>query len=98
SNATHERRVTRALEAIGVPVTSAAALVPEIREYERLATTVANAFLLPRVGEYLRALARGAAGADVQIVLSHGGTAPPDPATRSRAARSSCTATRPTVR
>jgi len=82
SNATHEQRVTRALEAIGVPVTSAAALVPEIREYERLATTVANAFLLPRVGEYLRALARGAAGADVQIVLSHGGTAPPEQAAR----------------
>src|SRR5262249_40647409 len=73
SNASHEERLVRALEAVGVPVTSAARLVPEIREYERLATTVANAFLLPRVGRYLEALAEAAGGADVQIVLSHGG-------------------------
>ena len=78
----HERRLSAALRALGVPVTSAAELVPEIREYERLATTVANAFLSPRVGDYLRALGDGAAGADMQIVLSHGGTAPPEQAAR----------------
>jgi N-methylhydantoinase A len=78
----HERSLARALEKLHVPVTSAAELVPEIREYERLATTVANAFLAPRVGEYLRTLAAGAAGADLQIVLSHGGTAPPEQAAR----------------
>jgi N-methylhydantoinase A len=78
----HEKRLTRALEKLGVPVTSAAELVPEIREYERLATTVANAFLAPRVSAYLRALAAGAADADLQIVLSHGGTAPPAQAAR----------------
>jgi N-methylhydantoinase A len=78
----HERRLAAALGALGVPVTSAAALVPEIREYERLATTVANAFLAPRVSGYLEDLARGLSGADIQIVLSHGGTAPPEQAAR----------------
>src|SRR5262249_58912862 len=80
SDASHEHRIARALAPLGVPVTCAADLVPEIREYERLATTVANAFLSPRVSGYLRALASGAGGADVQIVLSHGGTAPPEQA------------------
>jgi N-methylhydantoinase A len=78
----HERRLARALERLGVPVTSAAELVPEIREYERLATTVANAFLAPLVGTYLHTLAAGAAGAVMEIVLSHGGTAPPEQAAR----------------
>lgn len=82
ANPAHERRMTRALAALGVPVTSAAALVPEIREYERIATTVANAFLVPRVSTYLIRLAAGARGADIQIVLSHGGTAPPVQAAR----------------
>ena len=58
----HERRLTRALGALGVPVTSATELVPEIREYERLATTVANAYLIPRMGHYLRDIAAGGRG------------------------------------
>ena len=78
----HERRLARALEQLRVPVSAAAELAPEIREYERLATTVANAFLAPRVGDYLRTLAEGAGGAAIQIVLSHGGTAPPEQAAR----------------
>jgi N-methylhydantoinase A len=71
----HERRVARALAALGVPVTAATDLCPEIREYERFATTVANAYLVPRVARYLGALAT-AAGAGFEVVLSHGGTAP----------------------
>ncbi len=72
----HERRLARALGSLGVPVTSAVQLVPEIREYERLATTVANAYLVPRMRNYLRQLAAGSRGASLQICLSHGGTAP----------------------
>jgi N-methylhydantoinase A len=82
SNPAHERRLTRALAILGVPVTCATELVPEIREYERLATTTANAFLVPRVSHYLHALAAGARAAEVQITLSHGGTAPPEQAAR----------------
>jgi N-methylhydantoinase A len=72
----HERRVERALARLGVPVTSSSRLSPEIREYERTATTVIDAYLAPRVGRYLEGLARGTA-ARIEIMLSHGGTAPP---------------------
>lgn len=77
----HERRLARAARALGLPVTSSADLCPEIREYERFATTVTNAYLLPRVGRYLAALERATRGR-LEIVLSHGGTAPPDAAAR----------------
>ena len=77
----HERRLARALAASGIPVTRSSELVPEYREYERLATTVTNAYLAPRVAGYLRRLARGTP-AHLEVVLSHGGTAGPAAAAR----------------
>ena len=64
-----------------VPVTCSSQLCPEVREFERFATTVANAYLMPRISTYLRALAAGTA-AGLEIVLSHGGAAPPALAAR----------------
>jgi N-methylhydantoinase A len=75
SNPAHERRLERLLRPLGVPISRASALCPEIREYERFATTAANAFLAPRVSGYLGALARARRGR-IDVVLSHGGTAP----------------------
>jgi N-methylhydantoinase A len=77
----HERALGRALRGLKVPVTLSAELCPEVREYERFATTVTNAYLMPRVAGYLRGLARGTP-ARLEIVLSHGGTAPPELAAR----------------
>ena len=77
----HERRLERALAGSGLPITRSSKLCPEIREYERFATTVTNAYLMPRVGAYLGALARGTR-AGLEVVLSHGGTAPPAAAAR----------------
>ena len=77
----HERRLTRALATLGVPVSASSHLAPEYREYERLATTVTNAYLAPRIAGYLGRLARGT-GARLEIVLSHGGTAPAAAAAR----------------
>jgi N-methylhydantoinase A len=77
----HERRLVRALEGLGVPVSRSSALAPEYREYERLATTVTNAYLAPRVAGYLGRLARGTR-ARLEVVLSHGGTATPAVAAR----------------
>ena len=71
----NERALERALRGLGVPVTRSSELCPEVREYERFATTVANAFLVPRVAAYLFALA-SRAGRGLEIMLSHGGTAP----------------------
>ncbi len=77
----HERRLARALASLGVPLSVSSELVPEIREYERFATTVANAVLQPRVAGYLRAIAEATRGR-IEVVLSHGGTAPPVQAAR----------------
>ena len=77
----HERLLARAMRALGVPVSVSSELAPEIREYERFATTVANAFLAPRMAAYMGALAGSGRGA-FEIVLSHGGTAPPAQAAR----------------
>jgi hypothetical protein len=55
----HERRVVaRARERLPAAFCSAShEVLPEFREYERLSTTVVNAYVGPRVQRYLRALA-----------------------------------------
>ena len=73
ADASHERRLARALKTLGVPVTTSSDLCPEIREVERLATTVTNAYIEPRVHANLTRIARGTR-ARVEVVLSHGGT------------------------
>ena len=77
----HERALARALREAGANVTASSELCPEIREFERLATTVTNAYLVPRVARYVESLAR-ACGPGLEIVLSHGGTAAPEEAAR----------------
>jgi N-methylhydantoinase A len=77
----NERALGRALARLGVPVTLSSELCPEVREYERFSTTVANAYLAPRMSHYLEALARGSRGT-IEVMLSHGGTAPPAIAAR----------------
>jgi len=58
ANPEHERRVGALLaEALpGVPVTLSSEVCPEIREYERLSTACANAYVQPRMAGYLSAL------------------------------------------
>lgn len=72
----HERRMARALRAAGLTVCTSSDVSPEFREFERIATTAVNAYLLPRVSRYIERIAAGPS-ARVEIVLSHGGTAPP---------------------
>jgi N-methylhydantoinase A len=76
AHAAHERRMARALRAAGLTVCASSEVSPEFREYERIATTVVNAYLLPRVSRYIGRIAAGPSRR-VEIVLSHGGTAPP---------------------
>src|SRR5215468_1294138 len=63
-NPTHEQRIARALRAAlpGVEVSLSCEVQPEFREYERLSTTVLNAFLQPVVSRYVAHL-QGAIGA-----------------------------------
>ena len=58
-NAAHEARVREILNAglPGVAVSVSHEVCPEIREYERTSTTVANAYVQPLMATYLRKLA-----------------------------------------
>jgi N-methylhydantoinase A len=55
----HERRVGAALRQAlpGVHVSLSCEVLPELREYERCATTVCDGYLTPRLAAYLRSLA-----------------------------------------
>ncbi len=62
---------------LGVPVCCSHAVSGEFREYERISTTVLNAYLTPVVERYLRNLQQRAAGAGlpdrVEVMRSSGG-------------------------
>jgi N-methylhydantoinase A/oxoprolinase/acetone carboxylase beta subunit len=56
----HEREVADRLRARGMDVTCSHEVSPEFREYERMVTTVVNAYLRPACRDYLRSLATAA--------------------------------------
>jgi N-methylhydantoinase A len=68
----HERRLGRALAGRGLHVTLSSALLREYREYERVATTTANAYVGPIVERHLRALTAAVRGR-VRVMQSSGG-------------------------
>ena len=76
---THERAVAAALRALrpDLPVSLSSEVQPEFREYERLSTTVLNAYLQPVMSRYIAALEGGvravSPGAKVGINQSSGG-------------------------
>ncbi len=73
-NPENERVVAAALRALQLPLSVSHEILPEFREYERLATVVINAYLIPTMGEYLKRLERGSGAAGrVYVMQSSGG-------------------------
>lgn len=72
ANPAHERLLARALADLRVPVSLSHSLVREYREYERLSTTVINAYVSPVVTRHLRSLGRGVRGR-LRVMQSNGG-------------------------
>ncbi|MBI4564413.1 MAG: hydantoinase/oxoprolinase family protein [Planctomycetes bacterium] len=66
----HERQVA---SAIRLPVAVSSDLLPEYREYERLTTTVLNAYVMPVMARYLDDLRRRIGGRTLRIMVSSGG-------------------------
>jgi N-methylhydantoinase A len=70
----------------GVPVTRAAAVSPQYREYERTSTAVVNAYIMPRFQQYLDALQRGLGDRGftrtLYLIQNNGGIARADRAAR----------------
>jgi len=80
-DARHERATRAALERLlpGIPVSLSSEVLPQIKEFERLSTTVVNAYVQPALARYLgrleeRLRAAGYAG-PVLVMTSHGGVA-----------------------
>jgi len=65
----------------GFPVSISAEVAPEVREYERASTAVANAYAMPAVRRYMEELEKGLAGLGMggrlYIMLSTGGITSP---------------------
>lgn len=70
----------------GVFVSLSSEVLPQIKEFERVSTTVVNAYVGPPVARYLTSLAQRLAEASYAgplfIILSHGGMAPVEEAAR----------------
>ena len=87
-NPAHEQRVAEILaeEAPGVAVSLSSEVSPEIREYERTSTTIANVYVRPLVERYLQRLEerlrRLGFDGSFYVMLSNGGTASVETACR----------------
>ncbi|PRY39399.1 N-methylhydantoinase A [Geodermatophilus tzadiensis] len=79
ADAGHERRIRElAAEVLpGVPVSLSSDVLPELREYERTLTTVANGYVQPQVEKYVRHLSaglhEGGVAGELSILRSDGG-------------------------
>jgi len=79
TNEAHERRAGEILakELPGVAISLSCEVCPEIREYERTSTTIANAYVLPRMAGYLgeleASLKKEGIGGPLLLMMSSGG-------------------------
>ena len=80
-NPANERRIAALVAAAwpDIPLTLSSDIAPEIREYERTSTTVANAYTLPLMSRYLATLddqlAAAGFGGNFYLMLSSGSSA-----------------------
>ena len=66
----------RLQDMVDVPVSVGALVSPQFREYERIATTVLNAYLTPELAGYLSSLDRRVGGGRRLVMTSSGGLLP----------------------
>src|SRR5271168_3521933 len=83
-DASHERATRKAVERAlpGIYVSLSSDVLPQIKEFERVSTTVVNAYVGPALSRYLarleRRLAEAGYAGPTLIIQSHGGVAPID--------------------
>ena len=75
-NPVHEETIASELAELDVPVTISSQLLPEFREYERLSTTLINAYLAPIISEYISKLSNTLKPNSLSIQQSSGGILP----------------------
>ncbi|MBV8452546.1 MAG: hydantoinase/oxoprolinase family protein, partial [Deltaproteobacteria bacterium] len=72
ANPDSEEAIARALEPLGLPLSVSHRILPEYREYERLSTTVINAYVAPRMVAHLGNLEQQLEGAHLRVMQSNG--------------------------
>ena len=78
ANNAHEIQIKEKLIKAGVPVTLSSEILPEFREYERLTTTLINAYLGPIISSYIEQLSHHLGNVPLYIQQSNGGILPAD--------------------
>jgi N-methylhydantoinase A len=78
ANNAHEIQIKEELIKTGVPVTLSSKILPEFREYERLTTTLINAYLGPIITSYIKQLSHHLGNVPLYIQQSNGGILPGD--------------------
>lgn len=78
TNPANEKAIAESLRQLGIPVSASHEILPEFREYERASTVVINAYLAPKMEQYLCKLdeALQAKGSRLFVMQSSGGIAP----------------------
>lgn len=85
-NPVHEKKMKELIHRIdpNAQVTLSSELIPEIREYDRASTTVANAYTLPNMRRYISKFQKDLEGikfgGEFFMMLSHGGITTPETA------------------
>ncbi|KPK36312.1 MAG: hypothetical protein AMK70_02780 [Nitrospira bacterium SG8_35_1] len=75
-NDTHETTIKNELFGLNIPVTISSEILPEFREYERLTTTLINAYLGPVISSYIKRLTDKLGRVSLHIQQSNGGILP----------------------
>ncbi len=76
ANSSHEELLSKHLSNLSAPVILSSDILPEFREYERLSTTLINAYLSPVMAQYISRLAGYMVGKTLSVQQSNGGVLP----------------------
>lgn len=72
-NDNHEKQIGKILEKEGIFVCLSSEIIPEFREYERLSTTVVNAYVSPIMNRYLTFIKDNLKDSRFSVMQSNGG-------------------------
>src|ERR1700719_2744099 len=72
ANPASEQPLARAGEALGLPLSVSHRILAEYREFERLSTTVVNAYVAPRMSSHVGRLERDLHAARLRVMQSNG--------------------------
>ena len=74
ANPGHEQQTAAHLAELGCPISLSHEILPEFREYERTSTTVINAYVAPRIRQYINTMAARIPKERLRIMQSNGGS------------------------